>query len=135
MTIDTALNLLLVDSDNQQGAQSRKIMEDEGHFVTWRQNSLDAQHAIEKEPFDAVFIEIDTEAQPLFTLVRQFKSNPLFTHLPFIALTRTDNPALVRCCFEAGIEHFILKPLTHDKLTAALYLYKHLKHKQSLYSG
>ena len=126
------LKILVVDSERKDYKHACQLITQLGHHATVASSGQEMLDKIAKEPFELAFLELNLSDMDGFNLVSQLQQ-VIERCPPLVALTATEDPAIVKRCFLAGMDHFILKPLTIENLHAALNLFlskKNLKEKR-----
>jgi len=67
-----------------------------------------------------VFIDIHMPGVDGLEVCRHLRRDPRTVHVPIIIISSDQQPDLVRRAYEAGANHFLLKPLTLDILEQTL---------------
>jgi CheY-like chemotaxis protein len=79
----------------------------------------DSREAIEiarKQPFDAIFVDVNMPPPDGMEVTRQIRSSGTNQKTPVIMITGHDDPSMVARGFQAGISFFLYKPIVKDRL-------------------
>jgi len=105
-------NILLIESDKEQGKVFANWLKEEGYEVILGYDSEDAYSLLSKERSEIVIIDIDSpeDAEASVELCRRLKREPRFSDLPVILLTYKKDGRKIADALEAGVDNFMLKP-------------------------
>ena len=118
------LHLLVVDSHPSDLAITSNIITNEGHFVDTATTTQEALEKVYETPYDLVLTSLTLRDDSGFNLVKKMrKLDDMRGWMPVMALNCETVPQDIKKCFRVGMSNFILKPLTSEKLEAALSLY------------
>jgi len=113
--------LLLVEDDAIVAAVILGLLEKQGHAVVHVVNGLAAMAELAREPFDAVLLDLDlpgVDGFQIARLIRQRESTG--NHLPIVAVTARSGSEDEARAREAGMDGFLRKPLTGERLAEML---------------
>lgn len=113
-------DILIVDDDKQIIQQLTALLRQFGynsHATVYPQYLL---QTLELEPVDLILMDIFMPEIDGITLLKQVKSDPLYSSIPVIMLTGDDNEKLLTQCFDVGAIDFITKPFSESVLRARL---------------
>jgi PAS domain S-box-containing protein len=113
-------HILLADDHpfNQQiGSELLELM---GAKVVIAQNGLEAVQLASLSPFDAILMDVQMPEMDGITACQILRKNPVFDHIPIIAMTANVSPEYRQRCITAGMNDFIGKPVQAEKLYQAL---------------
>lgn len=110
--------ILIVEDETHIAEGLRFNLEAEGHGVTIVENGEDALRMLlrEKEPFDAVVLDVMLPGKDGFTVVRELRQAQ--DYVPVLILTALGRPEDVLIGFEAGADDYLPKPFNLDILMA-----------------
>jgi CheY-like chemotaxis protein len=115
------LRLLLVEDNSVNQRVGRLILEKLGHRVDLAGNGIEAVHAVNQVPYDAVFMDIQMPEMNGFDATQQIRHAALPFHQPYvIALTANVTVEDRRKCLEAGMDEFLTKPIRLEDFESAL---------------
>ena len=112
--------ILVVDDDLAALELIARTLELLGTSPKCVQASSTAVELINKEKFDGIFLDWmmpELDGLELARRIRQSKPNPT---VPIIMLTAKTEPESMRLAFQAGVNCFLTKPLTADKVQRLL---------------
>ncbi len=118
--------LLLVEDSGFFRSQLTSFMESEGYQVVACEDGLVAWGTLQdpEQCFDLVVTDIEMPNMNGLGLARKIKGDPLFAHLPIVAVTSLASEEDIQRGFEAGIDDYQIK-LDREKLVASVA--RHLK--------
>ena len=121
---NTVLDVLVVDDDSTNQLVTQKILEYLGHNSTVVVNGLEAVKACEKTKFDVVLMDCQMPIMDGYTASREIRhlSNEN-QHVYIIALTANALAGDRSKCINAGMNSYLSKPVTKDKIETALASY------------
>ena len=96
-----------------------------GHSVVVATNGVEALAALEREPFDAVLMDVQMPEMDGLqtTAVIRAKEQVTGAHLPIIAMTAHAMKGDRERCLDAGMDDYLAKPIRPEALYAALEKY------------
>lgn len=128
----TMLEILIVDALMEDAEETREIIVKNNHSAKITNSGISAIEMAYRYPFDLILMEINTKEIDGFKTTKAIRSFPEGRGaLPIIALTNTRDPEDVRRSFAAGMNNFILKPLTNSNFLSAISLYAFKKSQVS----
>ena len=104
---------------NQQVAQA--ILENAGIAVTIVSNGEAAVQAIRDTPFDAVLMDIQMPRMNGYEATRQIRELPQGGSIPIVAMTAHAMKGDEEKCLESGMDGYISKPVSQDRLFHTLW--------------
>ena len=113
-----ALSLLLVEDDPVVAEVVAGLLRARGHAVTLAGHGLAALAEAAVLRFDAALLDLDLPGMDGLALARQLRAQGL--QLPLLALTARADVGVEAEVVEAGFAGFLRKPVTGDRLVAAL---------------
>ena len=121
------LRVLLVEDNPDNQDVSRTMLEKLGCLVTSAENGLLALDALERDRFDLVLMDCrmpEMDGYQATGLIREREraggSQPGSAHIPIIAVTALALEGDRERCLDAGMDDYLSKPVTMNKLRAAL---------------
>lgn len=116
------LRVLVVEDNpnNQQVAQ--ELLETEGARVTLAGDGRKGVDAVRlaAPPFDAVLLDLQMPVMDGFAAARELRADPVFRHLPIIAMTANTTAADREACLAVGMTDHIGKPFELPDLVRCL---------------
>ncbi|MBF0218962.1 MAG: response regulator [Gammaproteobacteria bacterium] len=111
--------LLVEDNEiNQQVAE--ELLEQANIHVTIAENGQLALDILAKESFDGVLMDMQMPVMDGLTATREIRKDPLFTHLPILAMTANAMSGDRQLCLESGMQDHIAKPIDPNDLFTTL---------------
>jgi CheY-like chemotaxis protein len=115
------LRLLLVEDNSVNQRVGLLILEKLGHRVDLAANGLEAVHAANLAPYDAVFMDIQMPEMNGFDATRSIRSATLPFPQPYIiAMTANATVEDRKGSLEAGMDEFLTKPVRVEDFRTAL---------------
>jgi two-component system sensor histidine kinase/response regulator len=110
---DNAINQVLV----------VRLLQKMGHIPTTVGNGRQALEALERERFDLVLMDVQMPEMDGFSATREIRNAERQTgsHMPIIALTAHAMKGDEEACLEAGMDAYLSKPVSSQRLDEALY--------------
>lgn len=112
------LKVLVAEDDALNQKLMRRILEDGGHRAVLAADGQEALAAYEGEPFDLILMDVQMTGmdglETAMEIRRQEATNERFT--PIVALTAGGMTGDRERCLAAGMDDYITKPLTREKL-------------------
>jgi CheY-like chemotaxis protein len=117
-----SLRVLLAEDHQVSRLLTERLLKKAGHQVQAVTNGFEALEVLEQENFDLVLMDLDMpEMDGLVTTARiRAREVESGRHLPIVALTAYATTGDRERCFEAGMDHYIPKPLRPRELLAAI---------------
>jgi len=122
LTLATSRVLLAEDNAMNQEI-ALEMLEDTGYRVTLAQNGRQALSALASEEFDVVLMDCQMPELDGFDatrMLRRQESEAGCRRMPVIALTANAMSGDSERCLEAGMDDYVTKPYSRDKLLAVL---------------
>ena len=119
---DSSLNILLVEDNPVNQKLGIRLLEKAGHKVTLASNGSEAVDMSQNQPFDVILMDLQMpvmdglQATALIRERDRLKAN----HTPIIALTAHALPEHEQSCRLAGMDGYLTKPISKQKLTEQL---------------
>lgn len=116
-----SLKIMVVDDEPAVLGLLKNLMEPAGFAVSAFTDSREAALRVEKEKFDAVFVDVRMPGMDGFELTQRVRaSRSSNSKVPIVMLTGHDDVETIRKGFQAGITFFLGKPITVEKLRGLL---------------
>ncbi len=117
------LHVLLVEDDVTVAAVIRGLLERQGHVVTYVGNGLGALVELDAGPFDMLLLDLDLPGVDGFQLARLIRQREgEGERLPIVAITARSGGDEEQRSREAGMDHFLRKPLSGEQLARVMEL-------------
>ena len=116
-----ALRALVVDDEEYNRQALAAYLEQAGFTVTEAADGRAALAAARLKNFDAVFLDVNLPGKNGLDVARELRAIPgVPAGLPIVATTAFTTTDKRAQCFAAGMDAFLTKPVTLDKIRAAL---------------
>ncbi len=112
--------ILLVENNMFNQEVACEFIQAAGASVGLAQNGVEAIKLLSTDRFDCVLMDIQMPLMDGFETTRQIRANPLWAHIPVIAMTANAQDGINARCFAAGMDDYISKPFKADALYAML---------------
>ncbi len=110
------LNILVVEDNPINQIVIGRIIANNGHKTEIVENGKLALDALATEKFDLVIIDMHMPILGGIDTYKTYMSNNTDDNIPFIMLTANATVEARKQCEEAGIKHFLTKPISSTKL-------------------
>jgi CheY-like chemotaxis protein len=112
------LHLLVADDNSVNQRLTTSLLERRGHRVTVVSNGKEALAALDRQPFDAVLMDVQMPEMGGFEATAAIRTRERGTgaHLPIIAMTAHAMKGDRERCVEAGMDEYVTKPLDSRRL-------------------
>ncbi len=115
--MDTSLKILIAEDEDINAMVLNSFLHDAGHKTTRVEDGVQAVEALNKEPFDLVFMDMRMPEMNGLEATRLWRQQePENLHVPIIALTANATIDDRKACMETGMDDFISKPITPEQL-------------------
>ena len=117
-----ALRILVAEDNAVNQTLMTHLLTKAGHQVTMAANGEEAVAAMDREPYDVVFMDVQMPAMDGFEATAIIRGKEMATgaHVPIIALTAHAMQGDRERCLSAGMDGYLTKPLRSRELFAAL---------------
>lgn len=117
-----SLRLLVVEDGIVNQKYMLTALKKRGHNVKIANHGLEALSILEKEDFDAVFMDLQMPEMDGLEATRAIREKEKTTgkHIPIIAVTARAMQSDKEKCFQAGMDGYVSKPITPAGLFAEL---------------
>lgn len=83
------------------------------------------KHHLQSDEPALILLDLKLRGERGVDVLRQFKQDTRFAHIPVVILTSSDDTLDVRACYQAGANGYVVKPGQFDDLiTLSLHLWK-----------
>jgi len=116
--LDSKLHILLAEDTEIIAKVITTFLQQEGHTVTHVDNGKSALSALENDnSLDLVLMDMRMPEMTGLEVTRYWREiEPAHRRIPIIALTANSTTIERNQCFEAGMDHFITKPVSQARL-------------------
>ena len=115
------LDILVVEDVLPNQLVARKILEKLGHRVDIADNGLKALDVLDEEQYDLIFMDLSMPEMDGITATKNIRRlNPEISRVPIIAMTANATEDDRAECLQAGMDDFISKPVTIEKIKLCL---------------
>jgi DNA-binding response OmpR family regulator len=115
-----AVRILVVDDEQQAVKLISDVLTPMGYEILGLTDSRIAADQINRQKFDAVFLDFRMPHIDGFELTRRIRTSLSNSLVPIVMMTAYDDVELMRRGFQAGITFFLHKPFNPDKLRGLL---------------
>jgi len=116
------LRILLAEDTPVNQRLATKMLQKMGHTVVVAENGVEALHALGRETFDLVLMDVQMPEMDGFQATRTIRAreNGTVRHIPIIAMTAYAMAGDRERCLEAGMDGYIPKPVNAQDLFEAI---------------
>jgi len=107
---------LVVDDESAMCQFMEAVLSSAGIEVKTMTDSTAAAERLQKEKFDAVFLDVRMPAPDGYELSRQVRAGGFNQKTPIVMMTADNDPAALMYGFEAGASFFLFKPIDRGRL-------------------
>lgn len=118
VSIDTPLNILVVEDNKINQMVTQKIIERKEHNCILVENGYDAIELVQKEKFDVILMDINMPMIDGYETAKSIRALGIKT--PIIALTAFDKNEVTKKAMISGIDDIVIKPFNPSELFAAI---------------
>ena len=117
-----SIRILLVEDNLLNQKLALKLLEKRGHSVETAINGVEAVAAFDREPFDAILMDIQMPIMGGFEATAEIRAREqhLGMHTPIIAVTAHALEGDRERCLGAGMDDYVAKPIRPAELYAAI---------------
>lgn len=116
-TISRFLNILVAEDSPINAKVITTFLSQDGHRVTHVESGKEALEALQKGSFDLVFMDMRMPEMGGIEATAKWRAEETENmHVPIIALTANATPEDRTNCLSAGMDDFLSKPVSQDKL-------------------
>jgi len=114
--------LLLVEDNVVNRKLAMRLLEKEGHTVAIAQHGLEAVDCVARHDFDAILMDVQMPVMDGFTATRRIREleESRQRRTPIVGLTAHAMAGDRQRCLDAGMDHYVTKPIRMRELRAAL---------------
>ena len=122
MTLDTAMNILVVEDDRTSALALCRLLEKKGHTTRHAVNGVEAVNLVAGEAFDLVLMDIHMPEMDGLEATRRIRqSKAPCSSVPIIAVSAIPNSPGGDQCRDVGMNDFIPKPFSFSRLEQVLW--------------
>lgn len=115
------LNVIVADDNEINLLLFKQLIEQVTNvFVTTVTDGNYVLDELQKNNFDAVFLDVNMDGLDGFTTAKLIKSNKLTKHIPIVAFTAANTPEEINLLEKAGMDLLLAKPFTKLQLLQIL---------------
>jgi two-component system, sensor histidine kinase and response regulator len=116
------LHILLAEDNEINQALTVRLLEKRGHTVVVTRNGREAFHAVQRQTFDVVLMDVQMPEMDGLTATAAIREIEQTTgaHIPIIALTAHAMKGDRERCIDAGMDAYLSKPLKAQELFDAI---------------
>ena len=111
-----ALKIIAVDDELEVLQLLKLMVEPLGCEVLMVKDSRDAARLLESEKFDGVVLDVRMPHMDGFELTQRIRKSGINRQVPIVMLTGLDDAATMRKGFNAGVNFFLAKPFTRERI-------------------
>jgi signal transduction histidine kinase/CheY-like chemotaxis protein/sugar lactone lactonase YvrE len=117
-----SLSVLLAEDNVVNQRLAATLLRKRGHKVEVAANGIEALAAFERQPFDAVLMDVQMPEMGGFEATAEIRARESSkgTHIPIVALTAHAMSGDRERCLAAGMDAYVSKPINPPELFAAL---------------
>jgi len=119
-TANKSLRILLAEDNLINRTVAVRILQRMGHRVDVALNGAQAVEAASREKYDMILMDCQMPIMDGYEAAREIRRLKLPTTPPIIALTANAMPEDRRRCLEAGMDDYLAKPISLERLTALI---------------
>jgi two-component system cell cycle response regulator DivK len=116
-------SILYVEDNPENRLLILRILNAEGHVVTFAENATEALSAIQEKDFNLILMDINLPDIDGYTLTAKLRKNPKTVGVPIVALTANVMKGDREKSLEAGCDGYIQKPVDVDLLPKQVEMY------------
>ncbi|MFO7604196.1 MAG: ATP-binding protein [Gammaproteobacteria bacterium] len=131
-----ALHILIAEDNDINAKVITAFLAQAGHSAERATNGIEALEKMQQQHYDLVLMDMRMPKQDGLTTTRLWRNlEPANQHLPIVALTANATAEDRRTCLGAGMDAFLSKPVTPDKLNEVLAQRHRLHELEGLHEG
>lgn len=117
----SSLHVLLAEDSEINAKVITTFLRMDGHEVTHVADGNQALQALIQDPYDLVLMDMRMPGLNGIEVTRAWRrQEPRGRHVPIIALTANATTEDRKNCLQAGMDHFLAKPVSHDTLQSVV---------------
>jgi CheY-like chemotaxis protein len=122
MTLDTAMNILVVEDDRTSALALCRLLEKKGHTTRHAANGVEAVNIATSEKFDLVLMDIHMPEMDGLEATRRIRQGKEpCSSVPIIAVSAIPPSPYEDQCRDVGMNDFISKPFSLSRLEQVLW--------------
>jgi CheY-like chemotaxis protein/HPt (histidine-containing phosphotransfer) domain-containing protein len=118
----TQLRILLAEDNVAAQLVGKKTLERIGHTIQVASNGMEVLQMLEEEEFDLVLMDVEMPQMDGLEATRTIREREVTSghHIPILAVTAYATKEDQKRCLEAGTDGYLSKPVSPEKLVAAI---------------
>jgi CheY-like chemotaxis protein len=120
----TKFHILLAEDNELNVKVALRSLEKYGHDVSIAKNGKEVIQLLKKHQFDIILMDIEMPEMDGIEAASFIRAHPEevgHRNIPIVALTAHAMPNIEKKCEDAGIKHFIVKPIDFNELNNLMY--------------
>lgn len=118
---DVSLSILIAEDEDVNAMVLSHFLKNSGHTTQRVKNGSEAIKELNNNHYDLVFMDMHMPIMNGVQATMKWRENePESSHLPIIALTANATKEDQKYCLDAGMDDFITKPITPERLSSAI---------------
>jgi CheY-like chemotaxis protein len=116
------LNILLAEDNPVNRTVAARLLQKKGHTVHIAVDGVEALEAVERQTFDLILMDIQMPKLDGLDATRRIRETERQSgkHVPIIAMTAHAMTGDSDRCFEAGMDGYLSKPISGERLYKAI---------------
>ncbi len=114
-----SLKILLLEPQDDLGQDIKSFLADQGHDINWVRNANDCLQSLDKEIFDFLIMEINSDDEKVEQIVDQAKKSHSFGLV--VCLAAVEDMSLALDAVEQGADGYLKKPFENRELQILLH--------------
>jgi two-component system sensor histidine kinase/response regulator len=112
------LKVLLAEDNPINQKVAKRMLEKMGYITTVVDNGIEVLHALEKEKFDLILMDVQMPKLDGFAATKKIRASEknINSHVPIIALTAHAMKGDKEKCLKAGMDGYVSKPIKFNEL-------------------
>jgi two-component system chemotaxis response regulator CheY len=116
------VGILVVDDVNAMRVQIRELLKTVGFGrIQVASNGLEAKQILEMDSFQLILADWQMEPTDGLELLKYVRAHPEFKHIAFMMVTAESTKEGVVQAIQAGVDDYLIKPLTADQMQLKVY--------------
>lgn len=110
------LDILIAEDNQINQTLIKKVLRKMGHNVVIVENGQEAVDELQKSKYDIVLMDMLMPVMDGITATEEIRKNKKLKDLPIVAMTANAMSEYKKKCLDAGMNHFVSKPVRREKL-------------------
>ncbi|MBF0457073.1 MAG: response regulator [Nitrospirae bacterium] len=124
------MKIMIVDDDKTTRKILGLYLKGKGHEPVFAENGIDAIEKLASNEVALIMTDLNMPYMDGIELTRQLKSNPSFQSIPILMLTTENDDVERKKAVNAGIDAYMIKPVTADSVSAMIKQMIQIKQQQ-----